>query len=60
MLQILTIAVRQIIHAFASAIKNSQILMLQQDYLSKKGGKTSGRKASGLGNVFCFFINLEE
>ena len=42
MLQILTIAVRQIIHAFESAIKNSQILMLQQDYLSKKGGKTSG------------------
>ena len=36
MLHILTIAVRQIIHAFASAIKNSQLLMFSKDYLSKK------------------------
>ena len=36
MMHILTIAVRQIMHAFALAIKNSQILMFSR--IIKKGG----------------------
>ena len=36
MLHILPTAVRQIIHAFALVIENSQNTDVQQDYLSKK------------------------
>ena len=52
MLHILTIAVRQIMHAFAVAIKNSQNTNVQQDY----------QKSSEFGYYFRFpsFCFLEE
>ena len=62
MLHILTIAIRQIIHAFALAIKNSQILIFSK--IIQKGENLviilglsllfSGRKTSGL--YLCFII----